>query len=186
MWFSKFIVPSHLPQVKNKKGSASPCRSCDARMCFGPTRDIVCISGKISNSFSSVMESPKSRSIKIKRFLSTLILFLIVMMPIIANAGWSNADTVREVIWQGLHVVDWGQTLEIARDPGRYYEMNPALGSHPSVGKVNIYMASSAVLHAGVSYVLPGKWRSYWQYVSIVTSGACVANNFNIGLGVRF
>ena len=117
------------------------------------------------------------------RFIAVIIL---VLFPVIAHAEWNSGDTAREIVWQGLHVVDWGQTLEIARNPIDYHEVNPVIGRHPSVGKVNIYMLSSAIIHAGISYVLPDKVRPYWQYFSIGVSGACMARNLNIGLGVRF
>jgi hypothetical protein len=117
------------------------------------------------------------------RFIAVIIL---VLTPVIAQAGWDYEDSGREVVWQGLHVIDWGQTLEIARHPGNYYEANPIMGRHPSLGRVNLYMGASAVVHAGISYVLPEDMRKWWQYVSIGVSGACVAHNFNMGLGVKF
>ena len=100
--------------------------------------------------------------------------------------AWDKGDTVREVVWQGLHIVDWGQTLEIARHPDKFNEMNPLMGKHPSVGRVNTYMGLSAMGHLIISYVLPDKYRIYWQWITIGMSGACVINNFNIGLKVRF
>ncbi len=115
-----------------------------------------------------------------------IILLIIFLCPSIVHAEWSGSDTAREVVWQGLHVADWGQTLEIARNPVDYHEVNPVIGKHPSVRRVNLYMLSSAVVHAGVSYVLPEKVKVYWQYLSIGISAGCVARNYNIGLGVKF
>lgn len=99
---------------------------------------------------------------------------------------WVKEDTFREITWQIIHVVDWGQTLEIARHPQNYYEKNPFFGKHPSVGRVNSYMAAGAVAHAVISYVLPPKYRKWWQYSTIVLSGGCVINNFSLGIGVKF
>lgn len=131
----------------------------------------------------------KSKSFisKTKRvFLSILIFILLILSSSKCYANWNKSDTIREVVWQGIHVIDWGQTLEVARHPEKYHELNPILGRHPSVGRVNVYMGLSAVGHIVISYILPEKARSYWQYVSIGVSGACVVNNFNIGLGIKF
>lgn len=100
--------------------------------------------------------------------------------------AWTKTDTAREVVWMALHAVDWGQTLEIARNPRDYSEMNPVLGDHPSVGKVNLYMGAWAVAHPLVSYLLPRTWRDTWQYLTIGVSFTCTANNFNLGLKVKF
>lgn len=115
-----------------------------------------------------------------------LLIALIYLMFPQECLSWDKADYYREAGWQVLHVVDWGQTLEIARNPDRYWEMNPIMGKHPSVGNVNFYMGLSSIAHAAVSVLLPEKIRPYWQWISIGVSGACVINNFNVGLGVKF
>ena len=101
-------------------------------------------------------------------------------------SDWSKEDTAREAVWISLHTIDWGQTLEIARHPKEFYELNPVLGKHPSVGNVNLYMGAAAIIHPAVSYILPKKWRKVWQYISIGVSSTCVINNFHVGLGVKF
>jgi hypothetical protein len=111
---------------------------------------------------------------------------IVLLLCLSACSTWKTQDILREVAWQTVHVIDWGQTLEIARHPEDYHEINPIMGKHPSVGNVNVYMGLSSIGHLAVSYVLPPKIRPYWQYLTIVTSGACVINNFNIGLGVKF
>lgn len=115
------------------------------------------------------------------------ILFLVLCFSVIsAHAEWTKADTLREVSWQVLHIVDWGQTRHIAKNPDQFYEINPILGRHPSVGEVDTYMITGAVIHTAVSVVLPQKYRSYWQYVTIGMSGYCVGNNINAGIKVDF
>ena len=76
--------------------------------------------------------------------------------------------------------------MDIARQPGRYHEINPLMGKHPSVGRVNVYMGLSAAVHLAVSWALPKDYRGYWQWVTIGVTGGLVGNNFNIGLKVRF
>ena len=115
----------------------------------------------------------------------------IIFLLFIGCAGYkptplTTNQIVGEVAWQAIHVVDWGQTLDIADNPNEYQEVNPLMGKHPSRGKVNIYMASSALLHPLVTYLIPHKWRWYWIGGTIVTSGACVINNNSIGLKMNF
>ncbi len=117
-----------------------------------------------------------------------MIIIFILFIPFtsFASDDWTKEDTMREVAWGVIHVIDWGQTLEAARQPDKYHELNPILGRHPSIGNVNVYMGLSAIGHLGISYILPKKIRPYWQWVSIGVSGACIINNFNVGLGVKF
>jgi hypothetical protein len=96
--------------------------------------------------------------------------------------NWTRGDTYREVAWGAIHAVDWAQTRQIAQNP-EYHETNPILGSHPSVGSVDLYMASALVIHPVISAVLPKPYRDVWQYLSIGVSGACVINNVSIGVG---
>jgi hypothetical protein len=83
-----------------------------------------------------------------------------------------------------IHAVDWAQTRQIAQHPEQFKEMNPILGSHPSVQSVDIYMGSALIIHPVISSVLPSHYREAWQYISIGVSGGAVINNVNIG--VRF
>ena len=49
--------------------------------------------------------------------------------------SWSNTDSVREITYIGFHVTDWLQTRQGISDGMR--ELNPVLGEHPSMGKIN-------------------------------------------------
>lgn len=115
-----------------------------------------------------------------------LCMFLCIASIVHAETNWTRTDTAREVAWQAINIIDWGQTLDIARNPEDYREYNPILGKHPSVGNVNLYMLSSALIHPIISYILPPKIRPYWQYITIGLSGACVINNAAVGLRVKF
>ena len=117
------------------------------------------------------------------RLILSALIILLLAPPVQA---WTKADTAREITWQVLHVIDWGQTLDIARNPDKFHELNPILGRHPSVGNVNLYMLSGMIVHPIVSYLLPDKIRPYFQYISIGMSGACVINNIEAGIKVRF
>ena len=117
-----------------------------------------------------------------------VLLILLLLLPVSASAfdPWSREDVALETVWQLLHLADWGQTLDLAAQPNKYYEYNPILGSHPSRSQVNLYMAASALLHLGVTHVLPSRCRPWFQHVSIGVSGTCVVNNFAVGLSIKF
>jgi hypothetical protein len=116
-----------------------------------------------------------------------LVILVVVLTPAISSsAELDKTGLLLEGVWQTLHIADWGQTLDVARNPYDYHEINPIMGRHPSVGNVNIYMGMSALVHAGISYALPKKYRTYWQSISIVVTGALVVHNNSIGLEVRF
>lgn len=117
------------------------------------------------------------------------ILFLLVLLalPISPRAkDWSRADTHREILWQAIHLVDWGQTLDIARSNGKYFEINPLMGRHPSIGHVNNMMLAGAIAHLAGAYLCPDDLRSVYQWVSIIVNGAIVLRNHQIGLRVNF
>lgn len=120
--------------------------------------------------------------------MKTIIILVALMIPLNALAfdPWDRQDIALEATWQVLHAIDWGQTLDIAAQPTRYHEINPILGEHPSRSTVNLYMGVGALLHLGITHVLPKRCRPYFQGITIGLSGACVLHNFNIGLQVRF
>ena len=95
-------------------------------------------------------------------------------------------EIIAETVFVGLAVLDWNQTLQIAKHPDEYSETNFIIGEHPSEGRVNILMPAGIVLHALVTYALPRKYRSFWQYVWIGEEAACVYQNWRTGLTVRF
>lgn len=141
------------------------------------------------------LQMVKSLRKSIRRlFLSVFPLLWGLWIPFVAEAAdpWTDGDLGREIFWQGLHLIDWGQTVKIARHPEDYYESNPFLGRHPEERRVHQWMISGAALHPIVTHILPRKvsvWgykiplREPWQYVTIGMSLGCVVNNFSIGLG---
>lgn len=116
-----------------------------------------------------------------------IIIFLIVLFPSLSFASdWTSKDTKYQVAYTTLHVADWLQTLQIADNPDRYYEKNKVIGNHPTRGRVNTYFATTLLLHTGVSYLLPPKYRRVWQVVTIGIEGNVAVNNYNIGLRFKF
>lgn len=101
---------------------------------------------------------------------------------------WTPVDSYREATFQVLNVIDWGQTRYIAKNPDRYYEKESAwiIGEHPSTGRVDAYMAQSAVLHLAISYLLPRDWRDAFQYITIGGKLNATIGNDSIGIKISF
>ena len=65
-----------------------------------------------------------------------------------------------------LLFIDWEQTKTIARNPATRREMNPILGPHPSVRKVNIYFTLVAAIvvagpYLGLRFIPPGQYQAF-------------------------
>jgi hypothetical protein len=105
-------------------------------------------------------------------------------------AGCSSLPT-SEYVWQGAHLVDVAQTMQIARNPDCYREDNrftsQLIGDHPSEGDVAAWGIGTSLFHAGITSILVDleapRWViAGWQAVTIVAVGDAVANNFDEGL----
>lgn len=95
---------------------------------------------------------------------------------------WSQDDLMREILAEAVIVGDWQQTLNIARNPQKYSEVNPILGPHPSSEQVNSLFWTWAVMHPLITWVLPREWRDDWQWVTIGIEGTCFFINLRSGL----
>lgn len=84
-----------------------------------------------------------------------------------------------------LHVCDWAQTRQIARDQTRYYESNVLLGESPSSTRVNNYFVGSALLTAAAAHLLPQYRRAILTGV-LVIEASVVAQNQSIGVSIKF
>lgn len=116
-----------------------------------------------------------------------------------------HGSRVAEKIWLTLDTVDTLQTVQIARNPTCYREANPLAatvygGDHPKAGTVAVANVILAFVHSSVSRWFDdgyaraearqddsaGPWavgRIAWHTVSILGTGAAVANNFSRGIG---
>lgn len=107
----------------------------------------------------------------------SLILFLPITRAEEPSAELMTAAAV-------LTVADWAQTRYIARNPNDYRELNPILGSHPSVGKVNIYF--STVLLLGALGVSTGYINREFLYFYVGIEGSTVVRNYQVGVRFQF
>lgn len=116
----------------------------------------------------------------------------LIFLALIALGGpafaqnWSTQDKVLFATSSVLLVADWAQTRHIARNPDRFFEKNPILGEHPSVGRVNTYFATTLVLNYIVTDALPPKWRTAYQAGLIGVELYVVGNNKRIGIRMDF
>ena len=101
---------------------------------------------------------------------------------------WTTNDSLREVTFQVLNVIDWGQTRYIAKNLDRYYEKESAwlIGTDPSTETVDGFMLQTAVLHLAISYMLPRDWRDAFQYITIGMKLNNTIGNAQIGIKVSF
>lgn len=133
-----------------------------------------------------------------KRAILTLFILLLPFSNLHASDKWTKQDYVLEITWEVLHLIDWSQTRYIAEHPDKYWEINPILGNHPSIEKVDLYMGAGAIVHPIISHILPRKakflwmdnvyWypRTTWQSITITMSGSAVINNLSIGIKCEF
>ena len=120
-----------------------------------------------------------------------------LLLGALANltACMSTTAMYSEAAYDTLTIVDMGQTVTIARNPQITTEVGPltrnVIGSHPSTKAVYEYMASSALFHGAVTFLLDradpgsGPWHTaslMWQGSTLGFETAIVASNFAIGI----
>lgn len=114
-----------------------------------------------------------------------LILLLLSCPTLYATDKWTKQDIELEAVVIALQIIDWGQTRGIANDP-EFEEGNPFLGSNPTSGEINLFFIATTILHVGITYILPQKYRKGWQSAFIVVSSAVVIRNNSIGVRIEF
>lgn len=117
-----------------------------------------------------------------------LLLLGMLFLASAAHAGddWTREDTYRQTALTALLIADWAQTRYIAKHPDEFREESFALIGHPSVGRVNTYMAGLIIGHAAISYVLDPEWRRSWQYLWIGAEFNQVRRNVSAGVKLQF
>lgn len=124
-------------------------------------------------------------------------LALLLLLPTLSHADdWTREDTYRQTALTVLLVADWAQTSWAIKknenhcsypEPCRSYEEgNPLLGTHPSIGKLNILVGTGIIGHAAVARILPRELREGWQYVWIGIETNAVYRNHQVGIKFHF
>ena len=115
-----------------------------------------------------------------------ILLFILLVIPGCAHDPWTKEQIALQSAATAFTVVDWGQTLDIAKKPNEYIETNPVLGKHPSEGRVNTYFAIATLGQIAIAHILPDKWRKRWLGANIMVEGYFVQGNYKLGLRVNF
>lgn len=109
-----------------------------------------------------------------------VLLILLIATPLQAWPDkWRTQDTVAESALAGLAIIDYCQSLEMIHDK-TYKERNPFLPEHPTRCQYLAFGISALALHAGITYMLPRKYRWFWQSVGITFEGMNVVANFQV------
>ena len=82
--------------------------------------------------------------------------------------------------------VDWGQTRHIAKNPSRFIETNPILGTSPSVGKVDAYFIGAMVGTVALAHVLPSDWRQLFLAGVLTVELGVAQQNRALGIKMAF
>lgn len=128
------------------------------------------------------------------KYLIIAVIFVLASIfspPVHAESNWTTTDTVWQAAVLTTLALDWSQTRTIAKNPDKYHELNPILGEHPSVGRVNGYFAAVTLGHTAVAILLPTKvetfgykWnpRRVWQATTVAVEVGAITNNIVVGI----
>ncbi len=98
---------------------------------------------------------------------------------------WTTEEKTWAAAWLAVRAADWAQTREIARNPDRYWEVNPLIGRHPTLGQVNRFFVVSTALGLAAGHYLPEYRKSMYQFWFAI-EGAAVLHNLRVGVNIRF
>ena len=108
-----------------------------------------------------------------------------------AADDWTTEEKLGESVYLTLHAIDWMQTRYIAKHPvccvsdGQYqyyHEINPALGTHPSLDRVNAWFGMMAIAQPLIANALPRRWRDPWIAAGVVMELSLTEHNASIGI----
>ncbi len=113
-----------------------------------------------------------------------MLAILLIAWPVSAR-DWTGEEIGWGAAAAAVRLADWAQTRNIVRNPDRFREVNPIIGEHPSMGRVDgVFILGSALLFAAAHY-FPEYRRSILQVYVVIGSGV-VARNASIGVKMSF
>jgi hypothetical protein len=119
---------------------------------------------------------------------AALLILALVLFPSLCRAAdpWETTDYVLAGAAVAALAVDWGQTRHIAKNPNRFIETNPVLGTSPSVGKVDAYFVGAMVGTVALAHVLPNDWRQLFLAGVLTVELGVVQQNRSLGIKMAF
>lgn len=116
------------------------------------------------------------------------IIFLFILIPNLAYCqyfeNFSNEDIILQSIYTGVSLIDWIQTKKLRET--EHKELNPILGSDPDQETIDSLILSGIIVHGLIGYILPKKYRSYWQMFFIGVETHTIVDNHNHGVRISF
>jgi hypothetical protein len=97
---------------------------------------------------------------------------------------WTTQDTILQLSFTTVATIDWLQTKSFTREGAE--ETNPILGRYPSQHRINILTGAGILIHAGVSYVLPIKYRTIWQSFFLGVECMAISHNYLVGVRINY
>ena len=120
----------------------------------------------------------------------------VIIVTSASAAAWSTPELAEEGVFQAIHLIDLGQTLDIHRHDN-LQEMGVdhggcawAIGHYPSEPRIYAYMGAEAAVHFLVADILVhfGKpWMVHaFERTTISFNAMVIDSNAHLGLTVKF
>jgi hypothetical protein len=100
-----------------------------------------------------------------------------------AHAQWRTEHTVLAVASTATITADWLFSVNAVRR-GNFDEMNPILGTRPSIGRLNTYNFVVVASNLAIGRMLPSRLRTLWFTAITGFESAIVLHQVNIGLHI--
>jgi hypothetical protein len=97
-----------------------------------------------------------------------------------------NASLVLPVLMNLAILIDFGQTMHIAKNPDRFFEYNPILGRHPSKKAVKKYFLGAAILANTLYFALPHPYDKWYAAGVIILEVGCIGKNYSSGVKITW
>lgn len=115
-----------------------------------------------------------------------ILILLLISSPAFCyeHDPWTTQDTVLQLVYITTLSIDCLQTKSFIKE-GRS-ESNPVLGKRPSQKKVNLFTLTIMSGHSAISFLLPKKYRPYWQIFFIMEESCSIIYNYKAGVKIKF
>ena len=125
----------------------------------------------------------KEERTAIRCFLAVVIFYgLVSVLAGCASDDWTSRDTLAEITWQSLNVIDAHQTAHITRNG--LMEVDPLtvriIGQYPSSSDAYQLMLVYSIGHYLISRNLPAKYRKWWHIGTVAPKATVVFNNYQL------